>query len=227
MSPTSLRAQKGRGDSYVDVDFRPHGGHTKLVDAVGSGRRVLDVGCSTGYLAEALVRRGNRVVGVESDPTAAAWAREWCDEVVVGDVDTFEPPATLGLFDVLLCADVIEHLRDPRSFLLRSRSLLRRDGRLVLSTPNIANWSIRAALLAGRFRYTERGILDQTHTHLFTRRTLIECLHGAGYQLDAIDFTIPVPLIGTDAVEAMAHAIGCLRPTLFAYQFVVTASVAE
>jgi 2-polyprenyl-3-methyl-5-hydroxy-6-metoxy-1,4-benzoquinol methylase len=227
VSPTSLRAQKGRGVSYVDVDFRPHGGHAKLVEAVGSGRRVLDVGCSSGYLAEALVRRGNSVVGIESDPVAASWAREWCDEVVVCDVDRFELPAALGLFDVLMCADVIEHLRDPRSFLFRSRSLLRRGGRLVLSTPNVANWSIRLALLAGRFRYTERGILDKTHTYLFTRRTLIECLHEAGYQLDAFDFTIPVPLIGTDKIEAIAHAIGCVWPTLFAYQFVVTASVAE
>jgi 2-polyprenyl-3-methyl-5-hydroxy-6-metoxy-1,4-benzoquinol methylase len=227
VSPSSLRAQKGHGVSYVDVDFRPLGGHAKLVDAVGSGRRVLDIGCSTGYLAEALVRRGNSVVGVEFDPVAAARAREWCDDVVVCDVDTFEPPATLGLFDVVLCADVIEHLRDPRSFLLLSRSLLRRGGRLILSTPNVANWSIRIGLLAGRFRYTDRGILDRTHTHLFTRRTLIECLHGAGYQLDAFDFTLPVPLIGTDAVEAVAYAIGSLRPTLFAYQFVVTASVTE
>jgi hypothetical protein len=82
------------------------------------------------------------------------------------------------------------------------------------------------ALLAGRFRYTERGILDKSHTHLFTQRTLIECLHAAGYRVDAIDFTIPVPLVGTDGVEAVAHAIGRLRPTLFAYQFVVIAGVA-
>jgi 2-polyprenyl-3-methyl-5-hydroxy-6-metoxy-1,4-benzoquinol methylase len=227
VSPTSLRAEKGRGASYVDIDLRPHGGHAKLIKAVGSGRRVLDVGCSTGYLAEQLVRRGNRVVGVEADGMAAAWAREWCDEVLVADVDTVDLPAALGVFDVVLCADVIEHLRDPRSFLLRTRSRLRRGGKLILSTPNVANWSIRMSLLAGRFRYTERGILDRGHTHLFTRRTLIECLHGAGYQLEALDFTVPVPLIGTDSVEAAAHAIGSLRPALLAYQFVATAGVAE
>jgi SAM-dependent methyltransferase len=167
------------------------------------------------------------VVGVETDATAAAWAREWCDEVIVADVDTDELPASLGLFDVVLCADVIEHLRDPRSFLLRARSQLRLGGKLVLSTPNVANWSIRMSLLAGRFRYTERGILDRTHTHLFTRRTLIDCLRAAGFQPDGLDFTVPVPLIGTNAVEAAAYAIGRLRPTLLAYQFVVTASVAE
>jgi 2-polyprenyl-3-methyl-5-hydroxy-6-metoxy-1,4-benzoquinol methylase len=157
---------------------------------------------------------------------AAACAREWCDEVLVGDVDTLELPESLGKFDVLLCADVIEHLRDPLSFLTRSRGFLQRDGRLVLSTPNIANWTIRMSLLAGRFRYTERGILDKTHTHLFTSRSLIECLEQAGYNVERMDFTIPVPVVGSDRVEAVAHAIGRLRPSLLAYQFIAAATPA-
>jgi 2-polyprenyl-3-methyl-5-hydroxy-6-metoxy-1,4-benzoquinol methylase len=208
------------------LDLRPHGGHTKLIDAVGSGQRVLDVGCSTGYLAQVLVQRGNRVSGIEVDPTAATRAREWCEEVVVGDVETVRLPFEAGTFDVVLCADVIEHLRDPLSFLRRTRIVLRGGGRLVLSTPNIANWSIRASLLAGRFRYTDRGILDRTHTHLFTRRSLIECLDAAGYDIEDLDFTVPVPLVGTAAVEGVAYTIGRIRPTLFAYQFVATARAA-
>jgi 2-polyprenyl-3-methyl-5-hydroxy-6-metoxy-1,4-benzoquinol methylase len=185
----------------------------------------LDVGCSTGYLAQVLVERGNRVVGVEFDPVAATTAREWCEEVLVGDVETVNLPFATGTFDVILCADLVEHLRDPLAFLRRCQAVLRRGGRLVLSTPNIANWTVRMMLLAGRFQYTDRGILDRTHTHLFTRRTLLDCLDAAGYKVEKLDFTVPVPLIGTEAIEGVAHAIGRLRPTLFAYQFVASATV--
>jgi 2-polyprenyl-3-methyl-5-hydroxy-6-metoxy-1,4-benzoquinol methylase len=143
---------------------------------------------------------------------------------VVGDVESLGLPFERGEFDVVLCADIIEHLRDPLTFLRRSRALIAIGGKLVLSTPNIANWSIRVALLAGRFSYKDRGILDRTHTHLFTRRSLLECLDAAGYRVERLDFTAPVPLIGTPAVEGIAHVIAGIRPTLFAYQFVVTAS---
>jgi SAM-dependent methyltransferase len=223
LSPAAWKAREGRDGSYVDLDLRPRGGHAKLVSAVGSGRRVLDIGCSTGYLARILSERDNRVVGIEFDPDAAVRAREWCDEVFVGDAETVELPRRLGAFDVILCADIVEHLRDPVRFLERKRPLLRDGGRLVLSTPNIANWSIRASLMAGRFRYTDRGILDRTHTHFFTQQTLIEGLAAAGYGVEAIDFTIPVPLVGSPTVEAAAHAVGRLRPSLFAYQFIATA----
>jgi SAM-dependent methyltransferase len=225
VSPTALTARRGRQGAYVDLDLRPYGGHAKLVEAVGKNNRVLDVGCSTGYLAKVLTERGNRVVGIELDPEAADSARQWCEEVFVGDVETIDISVAPGRFDVLLCADVVEHMHDPEAFLRRAARMLRPGGRVVLSTPNIANWTIRLSLLAGRFTYTDRGILDRGHTRLFTLRTLKECLASAGYQIEALDFTVPVPLIGTRVVEGAAHAFGRLRPTLFAYQFVVTAAV--
>ena len=93
-----------------------------------------------------------------------------------------ELPLEPASFDVVLLGDVIEHLRDPVAALARLRPLLRPGGRLVLSTPNVANWAIRLSLLAGRWRYTDRGILDRTHTHLFTRATLRETIERAGYR---------------------------------------------
>jgi SAM-dependent methyltransferase len=131
----------------------------------------------------------------------------------------FEPAS----FDAIVCGDLIEHLRDPERFLARVRPLLRPGGQLVVSTPNVANWAIRLGLLFGRFRYTQRGILDRTHSHLFTRKTLLECLAAAGYQVTVSDFTVPVPVLSAAPVEAFAHAVGRLRPPLFAYQFVIAA----
>ena len=105
---------------------------------------VLDVGCSCG-LPRAAARRsaGCTVVGLELDPDAAEVARDVCEDVLVGDVETMELPFEPGSFDVVLCGDLVEHLRDPDAFLARVRPLLRAGGRLVLTTPNVANWAMR------------------------------------------------------------------------------------
>jgi len=133
-----------------------------------------------------------------------------------------ELPLEPGSFDVVLCGDVVEHLRDPVAALARLRPLLKPGGRLVLSTPNVANWAVRLSLLAGRWRYTDRGILDRSHTHLFTRATLREALEQAGYRVERIDFSVPVPG-DSDLLDGAAYAVGRLNPGLFAYQFVAVA----
>jgi 2-polyprenyl-3-methyl-5-hydroxy-6-metoxy-1,4-benzoquinol methylase len=209
---------------YVPLNTRPYGGHERLLALAGSPARALDVGCSTGYLARRLAERGAAVVGIEADERAAAEARDVCEQVLVGDVETMALPFPDSSFDVVLCGDLIEHLRDPEAFLVRVRPLLRPGGRLVLTTPNVANWTVRLGLLAGRWRYTERGILDRTHVHLFTKRTLEETLDRAGYRIVELDVTAPVPVVGGARVERVAHAVARLRPSLFAFQFVVAAT---
>jgi 2-polyprenyl-3-methyl-5-hydroxy-6-metoxy-1,4-benzoquinol methylase len=211
---------------YVPLNERPHGGHARLLAlalADGPGR-VLDVGCSSGYLARPLVAAGATVVGVELDPAAAEEARAVCEDVVVGDVESLELAFAPASFDVVLCGDVVEHLRDPGAALARLRPLLRTGGRLVLTTPNVANWALRLSLLGGRWSYTDRGILDRTHTHLFTRKTLVETVTAAGYRVVELDHTAPVPLIGSPGVERVAHAVAAVRPSLFAYQLLLAAT---
>jgi 2-polyprenyl-3-methyl-5-hydroxy-6-metoxy-1,4-benzoquinol methylase len=207
---------------YVPLNERRHRAHAKLLAAVGTGNRVLDVGCSSGYLARPLAERGNTIVGLELDPVAARSAEEFCELVLVGDVETMDLPLEPGSFDVVLGGDVIEHLRDPAATLARLRPFLRPGGRVVVSTPNVANWAIRLSLLSGRWRYTDRGILDRSHTHLFTRATLAETLERAGYRVERIDFSVPVPG-DSDLLDGVGRALGSLRPSLFAYQFVAVA----
>jgi 2-polyprenyl-3-methyl-5-hydroxy-6-metoxy-1,4-benzoquinol methylase len=211
---------------YVPLNERRHRAHAKLLAAVGSDVRVLDVGCSSGYLAEPLSRRGCTVVGIELDPTAAQEAERWCERVVVGDLETMELPLEPGSFDVAVCGDIVEHLRDPVAALARLRPLLEPGGKLVVSTPNVANWAIRLSLLAGRWQYTERGILDRTHTHLFTRSTLVAAIERAGYEVTKVDWSVPVPG-NSDRLDAVGRTVGALRPTLFAYQWVVTAQTSS
>ncbi len=226
--PSGILSPRNTGTetTYVEFNDRAFGGHRLLLQLVPPGH-ILEIGCSGGYLAERMVAAGSTVTGVELDPLAAERAREFCDQVIVGDTEAMELPFEPASFDAVVCGDLIEHLRDPGALLARVRPLLKPGGRLVLTTPNVANWTIRLQLLFGRFRYTDRGILDRTHLHLFTRATLAECLARAGYELEVLDCTVPVPVIGTPAIERVAHAIGMLRPHLFAFQFVVAARPAS
>jgi hypothetical protein len=98
-------------------------------------------------------------------------------------------------------AKLLAFIGSGKRVLARVRPLLRADGRLVLTTPNVANWAMRLGLLAGRRRYSECRILERTHLHLFTRETLVEAIGHAAYRVVELDFTVPVPGVKKPAVE--------------------------
>ena len=172
-------------DIEIDLENRQGTSHAFLVEMVGANKRVLDVGCDTGYLGEALNALGNVTVGFEANPAAAEVARTKMSRVEIGDLETanlvelFGP----GSFDVIVFGDVLEHLRDPLPVLRQARPLLAPGGSVLISTPNVAHGDVRLALLDGRFRYTKVGILDDTHTRFFTRDSLVQFLHDAGFVL--------------------------------------------
>jgi methionine biosynthesis protein MetW len=170
-------------ETDVDLAHESNTSHWHVGDLIGSGKRVLDVGCSTGYFAAALAARGNEVLGVEYDEASAEAARSRGIEVLVADLETTDLAAHFGeaSFDVVVYADVLEHLRDPLPVLRATHRLLRPGGFVVVSLPNVAHGDIRMALLEGRFDYTDTGILDTTHTRFFTRRTLTRLIHEAGF----------------------------------------------
>jgi len=209
--------------------------HRLVLAAVPDGARVLDVGCATGYLAAELGRRGCTVDGVEVDPVAAEQARAHCREVVVGDL---EAPATHAAVermlggarpDVIICADVLEHLRDPWAVLSWLRTLLAAgaDGKAIISLPNIAHWTARRALARGRFDYTDFGLFDRTHLRFFTRDSARELATRAGFAVQRErPAGAPLPL------ESRVPSLARVRdpfvrrcPGLLALQFVLVLSV--
>jgi 2-polyprenyl-3-methyl-5-hydroxy-6-metoxy-1,4-benzoquinol methylase len=212
---------------YVHLQTVPYRGHHLLAAAVlartSAGAVVLEGGVSSGYFARVLTSAGLVVDGFELDPVAAERARSVCRNVWVGDLQTIDPQYLAGPYDVLLFGDTLEHITDPVAVLRRLRAVLADDGSLVVSIPNFANWAVRAQVLAGRFRYTDRGILDRTHVRFYTERTLLEMLAAAGFRPVDIRGSIPVPLVRRGRLCAITHRIGNLRRSLFAYNFVVTA----
>ncbi len=165
--------------------------HTKMIEFVGSNKRVVDFGCYTGALAKVLKERGCYVVGIEIDRKAAARARLVCDRVIEADLETIELADFFAddRFDVALFGDVIEHLKDPKRLLISVREYLSPGGFIVVSVPNVAHASVRLALLRGEFDYEELGILDDTHLKYFTRKTIADLLQSCGYIIDVIDWT--------------------------------------
>jgi 2-polyprenyl-3-methyl-5-hydroxy-6-metoxy-1,4-benzoquinol methylase len=185
---------------------------------------VFEGGVSSGYLAEALTEAGRIVDGAEIDADAAESARRVCETVIVGDLQHLAADALTHQYDVFLFGDTLEHLPDPAALLRRLRPRLKSDGAVVVSVPNVANWAIRLSLLVGRFRYTDRGILDRTHLRFFTKRTLVELLEVSGYRVIELRASVPVPGVTARWLCWLAHRTGNLWPGLFAYTFVVTAT---
>jgi 2-polyprenyl-3-methyl-5-hydroxy-6-metoxy-1,4-benzoquinol methylase len=200
-----------------------------MVDAVDPGSRVLDVGCSTGYLAAVLSATGCRVVGVEADPQAAmrARARDVLLSTLVGSIDDHDVRARAaehGPYDAIVFGDVLEHLPHPEETLAALAAQLADDGRVVVSLPNVGHWTARRALLRGRFPREDHGIFDATHLRWFTRAGAHDLFRDAGLRVTGEAFA-PAPLPLQAHVAALRHlerVATRARPELFALQTVLT-----
>lgn len=157
---------------------------TKILRLIGQNKRVLELGTAVGSMTQLIHEvNGCTVVGMEIDPEMAKMATPWCERMIVGNIEAMDLAETLGddRFDVIVAADVLEHLYDPWACLLKIRPYLRPEGFIVLSVPNVAHNALLAELLNGRFPYQEKGLLDRTHLRFFTRSNLEDMLFSTGY----------------------------------------------
>jgi 2-polyprenyl-3-methyl-5-hydroxy-6-metoxy-1,4-benzoquinol methylase len=213
----------------IDLD-NLNDSHTLVVRMVGEDKKVLELGCAEGSTTRVLRQRGCRVTGVEMDPTAAEIAAEFAERVIVDNLDTMNFAAALGRerFDVIVAADVLEHLSDPVRCLRACVALLSAGGEVVLSIPNVAHADVRLALLDGQFEYSEWGLLDNTHLRFFTRDSLLDFLDDCDLaELEVRRVTRP--LGGTEIAPALDRFPRlveqlALDPESQTYQFVLRAA---
>jgi 2-polyprenyl-3-methyl-5-hydroxy-6-metoxy-1,4-benzoquinol methylase len=147
---------------------------------------VLDVGCGLAITSRHIAAHGNRVTGIESSAEAVAVARMRVAEVIQSDLQNLDDvKRAFGdrRFDVIIFADVLEHLAWPIGVLRGYLDLLKEGGSVIVSLPNVGLWSVRLNLLLGRFRYEETGVLDRTHLRFFTRRSAREMIEEAGLKV--------------------------------------------
>lgn len=156
------------------------------------GVRVLDVGCGTGSITAVANRgKGNTVIGLEPDPTRAALARSRGFEVHE-ELLTSEFVERAGRFDVIVFADVLEHIPDPQKTLNIAISALKPGGLILTSVPNVAHITVRLMLLFGRWEYQQVGIMDATHLRWFTAKTYRRFIESSGLDIEAFHHTAGV-----------------------------------
>lgn len=158
---------------------------SQIVALVQPGCRVLEIGPGTGTICGFLTEhRGCTVSAIEINPQAAEMAAQHCRRVITGSVEDesiLGQAAVDGPFDAIVCADVLEHLRDPWATMRRLRPLLAPGGAVLVSLPNVAHWSIRFRLLLGQFEYTDGLLRDRTHLRFFTLTSARRLFSAAGY----------------------------------------------
>jgi 2-polyprenyl-3-methyl-5-hydroxy-6-metoxy-1,4-benzoquinol methylase len=149
-----------------------------------SARRVLDIGCGAGLLGEALkARQPVEVFGIEMVEPAACQARTRLDHVMIGNLEEMTLDFGPKEFDAIICADVLEHLRNPEHLLKQARGWLRPEGVLIASVPNVRHHTVVRSLLDGNWTYEPAGLLDQTHLRFFTRRDMDQLFQRAGFSV--------------------------------------------
>jgi glycosyltransferase involved in cell wall biosynthesis/2-polyprenyl-3-methyl-5-hydroxy-6-metoxy-1,4-benzoquinol methylase len=201
--------------------------HSRVIDLVPDGARVLDLGSGIGAVGAALKRKGCFVVGcdIERGPFTAQF-----DDFILADLNAGLPDVGTEPFDYILVLDVIEHLLAPEDFLDHLRELAARtNAQVVLTTANIGFLLMRLSLLLGRFEYGRRGILDITHTRLFTFATMRRAMRAAGFDVTHEEgIVVPLPLVlGLSRIARALLSINRflvrVRPTLFGFQILLTA----
>ncbi len=177
--------------------------HTMAIDSARPGGHVLDIGCGQGFVGAELVRKGCRVTGMDRYVPPPFFAPAGM-EFIEWDLDRAEFPVNVSDYDQIFLLDIIEHLKGPEQFMdeLRFATDCKRP-EIILTTANIGFFATRLMLLLGQFNYGRKGILDATHTRLFTFRSMRELFRQCGYQVEEMK-GIPAPFpkaLGENAVS--------------------------
>ncbi len=189
--------------------------------------KVLDLGCSGGRLAERLRGMGHHVTGVDVHEIPGVEQRT--DAFFKADLNQGIPYEVGSGFDVVLGADVLEHLVDPGALIAQARDILSPDGVAYFCVPNIAHWYPRTRSTLGAFDYDQRGILDSTHLRFFTRRSIRRLVERNGFAISRIEpVGLPLDAMGvegdkTRVLRLIDQMMLALWPTMFGYQFIVEA----
>jgi 2-polyprenyl-3-methyl-5-hydroxy-6-metoxy-1,4-benzoquinol methylase len=164
---------------------------------VGSSKRVLEIGCGPGSITKVLAQQGQcQVTGIELDPAAIEKATPFCDTIIQGDLNDTEWPHlvdNMPLFDVVVAADVLEHLYNPWTTLKQMVPLIKPNGCLVISLPHVGHAVVASCLMTGNFEYRDWGLLDRTHIRFFGLKNIEELFAQADLKIVEANYVIKTP----------------------------------
>ena len=210
------------------IDLSSNNSMTIVLQNIKPNTKVLEFGPATGYMTRYMTEDLQCSVScVELDAEAADVAKQYCDNMLVADIESM---AWMNYyegetFDHIIFADVLEHLRDPLQTLKNVREFLKEEGTIIASVPNIGHNAILMELLQGRFDYNSLGLLDDTHIHFFTRKSMLELYQAAGVRPIKIFTTVAHPA-HTEFKQDYSHLPWDIqsylraRPDCHVYQFI-------
>jgi glycosyltransferase involved in cell wall biosynthesis len=216
-------------EENYDLKLGYSSSHTAAIDVARPGNRLLDIGCGRGYVARELAAKGCHVTGMDQYIPDRTVENAGID-FIRWNLDRAEFPVNVSGFDQIMMLDIIEHLKEPEKFMdeLRFAAACKRP-EVVITTANIGFFVTRAMLFFGQFNYGRRGILDATHTRLFTFRSLKALLEQSGYNiLEVRGIPAPFPkaignnFLSRSLLRANQALIGLSRG-FFSYQIFVRA----
>jgi len=203
--------------------------HTAAIEAARPGNRLLDIGCGPGHVARELAAKGCHVTGMDQYIPDSSGENVGID-FIRWNLDRPEFPVNVSAFDQIMMLDIIEHLKEPEKFMdeLRFAAVCKRP-EVIITTANIGFFVTRLMLFFGQFNYGRKGILDSTHTRLFTFRSLKALLDQSGYNIFEVR-GIPAPFpkaLGHNFVSRffvrLNQTLIRLSKGLFSYQIFVRA----
>ena len=188
----------------------PFSSHRRIIDLTRSlpgVRRILDVGCGPGHTGASLAAMGYAVVGIDAQADICRLRVLGYDAAFQLDIEQ-DPVPPMAAFDLIIFGDILEHLRAPDQVLARLRPVLVPGGRIIVSVPNVAHWTVRLALLAGYFPACNRGILDRSHLRFFTFDSARRLVEAAEFRIEQAEVTpIPLPLLWEVTAEGRPFAV--------------------
>jgi len=169
----------------------------RVIRMVGAGKKVLEIGTGPGSITRHLSGKGRcQVTGIERDDSAIELVEPFCEAVYKADLGDAQWPSLVACesgFDVVLAADVLEHLYEPLETLQRMKTLLSETGSIVVSLPHVGYAGLLAGLILEDFRYRDWGLLDRTHIRFFGIQNIQQLFEQAGLKIVEVDFaTRPV-----------------------------------
>jgi 2-polyprenyl-3-methyl-5-hydroxy-6-metoxy-1,4-benzoquinol methylase len=208
----------------------------RALELIKKGSMILEIGCSSGFLTRFLKENQNcQIDAVEKDGKAAEKAKKYTRRIIVGSIEDERILRQIEeRHDYILLLDVLEHLYNPEKVLKLLQKNLKKEGKILASTPNIASWPSRKDLfLKGKFEYEESGLFDKTHIHFFTYQTFVKLFEEAGFKVIAVypeiirlplQLTLTkIPVIGTYFFTSFYKKMASLFPNLAYFHFLVAA----
>lgn len=210
-----------RTNDYNPLQLRVANIDSMSLKLVRPGSKVLELGCSSGYLGALMESKFDcNVIGVELDRKAARIARRRISKVITGNVEDaqiYRKIKQAGPYDIIFASAILEHLVAPDKFLQFLKPQLRQNGYFIITLPNITHWTARLKILRGRFDYEQAGLFDSTHLHFYSLKTATALLTQNDLIINHIQYEYFGPRFLTPFFSYL--------PNLFAYQFLFRAGI--